>query len=314
MRVALLFTDGVGVGRRDPAFNPLAREAYLLSQFDDGTGTTLPAGGRFSTVDATFGVLGRPQSATNQTAMLTGEPAPVLLGKHLLGFPNAFLRELLSRRSIVKRLVDAGRRAELCNGYPAGFLDVVGLAHHSSPGPDVVIPERAVRKLRPSATACAFSAGPVLLRTFEDVRAGRALTHDIQGLRARARGFDVPERSFDAAAAVFWNAAERADFTFFEHSLADEAGHAQDDVAAAAALGGFDGFARAVIAARPADAVVVICSDHGNVEDLSIRNHTLARIPILRFGPDEALESPLGNLAHLGQAVLHWTGVERPSA
>src|SRR4051812_31947714 len=89
VRVALLFIDGVGVGRADPEVNPLARRPYLLSRFTDAPGTPLPAGGLFQAVDPTFGVPGRPQSATNQTALLTGQPAPVHLGRHVLGFPNA---------------------------------------------------------------------------------------------------------------------------------------------------------------------------------------------------------------------------------
>lgn len=91
MRVALLFIDGVGVGVADPDFNPLARGEWLLSQFQDGSGTSLPGGAR-TLLETTFGVPGRPQSATNQTALLTGEPAPRLVGRHVLGFPDAALR------------------------------------------------------------------------------------------------------------------------------------------------------------------------------------------------------------------------------
>ncbi|NOJ81384.1 metalloenzyme, partial [Myxococcus xanthus] len=35
MRVALLFIDGVGIGRKDPAVNPLAHREHLLSHFED---------------------------------------------------------------------------------------------------------------------------------------------------------------------------------------------------------------------------------------------------------------------------------------
>jgi len=86
VRVALLFVDGVGVGLNDPDVNPLARGEFLLSQFLDGTGSALP-GGQLSLVDATFGMAGRPQSASNQTALLTGLPAPLLAGRHVLGYP-----------------------------------------------------------------------------------------------------------------------------------------------------------------------------------------------------------------------------------
>ena len=103
MRVAILFTDGVGVGPNDPSTNPLARSGYLLSQFSDGSGTALPSMGSRHDVDTTFGVPGRPQSASNQTAIFTGQPAPHLLGRHVLGYPNAPLRGLIATHSIVRR-------------------------------------------------------------------------------------------------------------------------------------------------------------------------------------------------------------------
>ena len=95
MRVAILFTDGVGVGPRDQTTNPLACADYLLSQFNDLTGTQLPSGGVRHDVDTTFGIPGRPQSASNQTAIFTAQPAPQLIGQHILGYPNTPLRALL---------------------------------------------------------------------------------------------------------------------------------------------------------------------------------------------------------------------------
>jgi len=284
MRVALLFIDGVGVGVRDPDFNPLARAKWLLSQFEDGSGTELPGGAR-SLLETTFGVPGRPQSATNQTAILTGEPAPRLIGKHVLGYPDAALRQILLRASVVKRLVAAGRLATFVNGYPGAYLTALGLPHAPALTPEVVIPERARRRLKPSSTTLAFAAAEVRLRTLDQVRAGEALSHDVTGARGRERGFDLPERTPDEAAEIFWRAAEGVDFTLFEHFLADEAGHARDMALAESALETFDAFARAVLRRRPADARVLVCSDHGNVEDLRTRNHTRGPVALLSFPP-----------------------------
>jgi hypothetical protein len=300
-----LFIDGVGIGRRNPAVNPLARERYLLSQFHEG-GEALP-GGTLQKVDATFGVTGRPQSATNQTALLTGEAAPVLLGRHLLGYPNAPLRALIAQRSIVKRMVAAGRAATFLNSYPVGYLDALELAHRPAAGADIVIAPAMRKRLRPSATTCAMSAGQVALRTLEDARRDDGLTHDIDGRRSAARGLPAPQRSPEEAAEVFWKGAQGADFALFEHYLADEAGHLRDGEMAAEALSTFDRFARAVVARRPEDAQVLICSDHGNVEDLSTRSHTLNPVPVLSFGP--APLPPLRNLADLGMAILSLLGV-----
>ncbi len=301
MRVALLFTDGVGIGERDPARNPLARGNFLLSQFTDGTGTALPAGGTMTPLDTCFGVKGRPQSASNQTAILTGRPAPAEIGRHTLGFPNAELRALLAQHSIVKQLRAANRSATFANAFPLPYLHALGLvaddesAHAADP-----LPARWKRKLRPSASTLAFSAGQVPFRTLQHLHRDRALTADIDGRKSAARGFDTPSRTSEQAAQIFWNLAQ--DFTFFEHYFADDAGHAQDFAEAQWALKTFDGFARAVIAQQPPDTQVLIVSDHGNVEDLSQRNHTLARVALLSFGP--VPPRGLENLSDIGRWVL----------
>ncbi|MFN0061169.1 MAG: metalloenzyme [Myxococcaceae bacterium] len=310
MRIALLFIDGVGMGERDAAKNPLARGDFLLSQFADGAGVALPLGGERFILDTTFGVPGRPQSASNQTALLTGEAAPQLMGRHVLGFPNAPLRALLDARSIAKRMVASGLRADFANGYPAGYLDALGLARRPSAAAEVTIPDNARRRLRPSATTAAMAAANVALRTFDDIRSDTALTHDIVGHRGRAHGFSLPNRTPAEAVEIFWQLGAQTDFLLFEHFLADEAGHAQDAPLAFAALSTFDEFARGVVANRPADAGVMIVSDHGNVEDLSTRSHTLNTVAALWFGPARA---PLGatpkNLAELGNTLLTTLGV-----
>ncbi|MBS1151343.1 MAG: metalloenzyme [Myxococcaceae bacterium] len=305
MRVALLFIDGVGIGSKSSADNPLTRGEFLVSRFDDGTGTALPAGGTWAAADTTFGLEGRPQSASNQTAIYTGLPAPKLIGEHLLGYPDPRLIALLDGHSIAKRIEAAGKKATFANAYPAAVLEHIGVPRRPSRGPDLELPPEVKRRIRASASALAMAAANVAMRTFDDARAGAGLTHDIDGALARARGMDVPARSPEEAAEIFWRLS--ADFTLFEHYLADEAGHARDMSAAVAALTTFDQFARAVIAQRPADAQVLICSDHGNVEDLTTRSHTRRPVPVLAFGPHDA--SRIKDVADVGLEVLRLVGV-----
>ncbi|MGV3621069.1 MAG: metalloenzyme [Archangium sp.] len=307
MRVAILFTDGVGVGERDASTNPLARAEYLLSQFSDGTGSALPAGGTRHDVDTTFGVPGRPQSASNQTAIFTGRPAPRIIGRHVLGYPNAALKELLNAHSIVRELRALGRTATFANSYPVAYLDALGLKRRGGADDGVVIPPRFVKKMKPSASTLAMAAADVELRTLDDARNEQGLTHDIDGSTANRRRLSVPQRAPERAAEIFWSLS--ADFTLFEHYLADEAGHAQDEAAATQAISTFDAFAREVIAQRPPDAHVLICSDHGNVEDLSTRSHTLNRVAVLSFGPGTL--PPMQTVADVGNAALAMLGAQR---
>ena len=133
LRVAVLFVfvDGVGVGPRDPEVNPLARGDFLLSRFAGEAGAPLPRGGRAAAIDATLGVPGRPQSATGQATLLTGENAARAMGRHLLGFPGAPLRAFIEERSLFRELAGAGRTALFANAYPRAYLQALGLA----PGP-----------------------------------------------------------------------------------------------------------------------------------------------------------------------------------
>ena len=71
-----------------------------------------------------------------------------------------------------------------------------------------------------------------------------------------------------------------------------------------------DTFLRRLVAALgPADALVV-ASDHGNVEDLGTRNHTLARVPVLGFGRAAADVGGVEDLTHLAPLLARLAGVE----
>jgi len=310
VRVALLFIDGVGVGAADPAVNPLARGRWLLSQFQGGRGEPLPPGGARIDLGTTFGVPGRPQSATNQTAIFTGEPAARILGRHLLGYPNDLLRSVLSEHSLIKKLAARGLRPTFANAYPLPYLQALGLPHAAPSGearepplPSPIPPGR-LRRLKPSASTVAYSVAGVALRTLAEAERGLGLTHDIEGRRARLRGLHVPQRTPEEAADVLWRVAEGHDFVLFEHFLADEAGHGRDFPLAEEVLQTFDRFARAVVARRPADAAVLIVSDHGNVEDLTTRNHTLHDVALLSFGVPEASLAGLRDVSDVCRLVL----------
>lgn len=283
MAVVLVFVDGVGIGSRHAEWNPLAHGAFLLSQFDDGTGVVPPHGGRVGRLDATLGVLGRPQSATGQATIYTGVNAPSAMGRHLTGFPNTALRSLIERESLFLKVARQGGRATLANAYPRGYLELLGLPYSGPRAEPLPIPERRKRHLKPSASVCASSPlGP--LRTLEDAHARRALTHDIIGGARHRHRAEVPFRKPAEAAEILLGLAHDHDFVLFEHFLLDEAGHDQDLPAALEILADLDAFLRAVVdRLAPADHLLVV-SDHGNVEDLSTRCHTRNPVPLLAFG------------------------------
>jgi 2,3-bisphosphoglycerate-independent phosphoglycerate mutase len=279
--VIFLFVDGVGAGGRDPEVNPLARGDFLLSHFGDGGGSPLPRGGRAVLADACLGVPGRPQSATGQSAILSGENAPSAMGQHLLGFPNARLRTWLEPRSIFRALAGDGRSAAFANAYPVAHLHALGFPADGEPE----LPMEIVRRRsRASATTVAFAAGGGRFRTWAEAREGRALTHDITAHRANGYGAGIPPREPEEAALVLLGIAREHDLTLFEHFETDEAGHARSMERALDVLGRVDRFARALVDGLREGDSLVVASDHGNLEDLSTRNHTLNPVPVIGFG------------------------------
>src|SRR5262245_15341106 len=98
--VVLFFIDGLGIGRRGSSnpFDGLA-DAVPLAVFQNETPETFLDGIVVPT-DPSLGVEGRPQSASGQTTILTGVNAPLTLGYHKQGFPNAALLEIIDRHSI----------------------------------------------------------------------------------------------------------------------------------------------------------------------------------------------------------------------
>ena len=311
--------DGVGIGGRDPGLNPLARERYLLSHFVDGTGTRLPRGGTVGAADATLGVPGRPQSATGHTTLLTGVNASKTLGKHLLGFPNERLRQLLYRQNLFLDLRAAGRSGTYANAYRCGYLDGLELEHDHPALPEPPIPVPA-SKLRPSATTASMSTTGQLFRTFDDLRAGTALYHDITNELPRSVGSDVPRRQPREAAGILLElrgerlrdrlrvpaaGSERGhDLAMFEFFRTDEAGHAQDFDEAARALGELDELLHHLIEGLGPEDGLLVTSDHGNLEDLSSRQHTLAKVPVLGFGTAAAVAPRIRSILDVHPSLL----------
>lgn len=288
MSVLLIFVDGLGIGTRG-RHNPLdllGEAAAPLAVFEDGE-PHLPFGGLLARTDPRLGVEGRPQSASGQTTILTGVNVPALLGQHKQGFPNERMREILREHSLFLKLKQLGHGPDLfVNAYHPQFF--------------------AKRPRWVAATTVAVEAAGLPFRTFEDLHAGRAVYHDFTNRFLVERGVDIPERTPEEAAAVLATLAAAHRFTLYEHFIADRAGHEQDEREALTILSDLARFVRAVISLVDlARTTVLLTSDHGNVEDLSTRNHTLNLVPTLAWGRDrEAVAKSVRTLADITPTIL----------
>jgi hypothetical protein len=277
MRVLFLFLDGVGLGPGDPATNPLAAAPLPhLSRLLEGA--RLVAGiaplhtQRASVValDACLGVPGMPQSASGQAALLTGLNVPALIGLHYGPWPNQAIVNLLNNGNLFRAARRAGKTASLIGAYPPSYFAAVASG----------------RRIYSAIPQAVVAAGLPLL-TAEDLAAGRALAADLtgEGWRERLGLADTP-------LLTPWEAGERMaritgelDLAFFEFWLSDYAGHGQDMNDALGLLGKLDEMLGGLLAAWDDESgLIVITSDHGNMEDLSTRGHTTNPVPAVLIG------------------------------
>jgi 2,3-bisphosphoglycerate-independent phosphoglycerate mutase len=266
-RVIFLFLDGVGLGKDDPAVNPLAAGQYptLISLLDGQrivaeVGRLTTAQAELIPADAHLGVPGRPQSATGQAAILTGISAPQRLGEHYGPRPDARVRTVIDEGNLFRRVEEQGHRFLFCNAYPPIYFAAVTRG----------------KRLLSAIPYAATSAGQTLL-TLKDMQAGHAIAADFTNLSWREiLGFtDIQIYTPEEGGAFVWQLAQPYQFLFFEHWLSDELGHRKDMAGAIANFQSFDGFLGGLLgAADLEETLIIVASDHGNMEDCSHSKHT----------------------------------------
>jgi hypothetical protein len=287
LSVLLFFIDGLGIGTRGP-HNPLDNlpNAAPLAVFQNEPPESFLDGIVVPT-DPRLGVDGRPQSASGQTTILTGINAPAAVGYHKQGFPNKALLEIIGEHSIFRRLTDAGvKPITFANAYTSRFFDE--------------------RPRWVSATTAAVEAAGLKFRTVEDVRNGAAVFMDYTNRILIERGEDVSERSEQDAAIVLSRIVAENRFTLYEYFITDKVGHAQDMPLARSVLTSLALFIRELLTRVNLErTTVILTSDHGNIEDLSLRNHTLHAVPTIIWGAQRApLAARIQTLADITPAIV----------
>ncbi|MGH2399507.1 MAG: metalloenzyme [bacterium] len=296
-RALLLFVDGIGLGPDDPAINPFAAvrtptlTRLLGRHLTSIEGRIQRDGAMLVPLDATLGVDGLPQSATGQTALLTGLNAPKLAGRHVTAYPTTQLKELLTQHNIFAQVRRLGGTATLANAYTSEYFAAV----------------EAGRLRHAAITFSALSAG-VELRNVDDLRAGRAVFHDLTNARLRSWGYDVPEITPHQAGRNLGGIASGHHLTVFEFFLSDLAAHGRIPVAAEAVVEMMDALLGGVLEAIDlATTLVLMVSDHGNLEDRRNDVHTRNPVPALLVGSGrESVGSALHSLIDVTPALNAW--------
>ncbi len=277
MHVLMLFLDGVGLGARDPGRNPLFRArlpalrwilggelpSYRNRSIRGAYGGTIP-------LDANLGVPGLPQSGTGQTALFTGENGARIAGKHFGPYPYSTLRPIIREKNLFRLLRDAGRDPCFANAFPQRFFDYI--TH---------------RRTRISVTtmSCLFSG--IQIRRHQELLRGLGVSADVTGEGWRSLGYpDIPVVTPGEAGLRLAALTEQHEFVLFEYWRTDHAGHAQSMSEAVEVLERLDGVLEGLLPALQRGVFrLVITSDHGNLEDLSVKTHTRNPVPLILAGP-----------------------------
>ena len=185
---------------------------------------------------------------------------------------------------------DSGGCGAFANAYPERYFKEV---------------ERGKRGL--SATGLAARAGALALRDHDALRDGQAVSAFLtnRGWRETLGYTDLPEISEHDAGRNLARLAHRHDVTLFEHYYTDVCGHHQDWPQAIATLEALDRFIGGVLDEMGSSMLLVVTSDHGNIEDLSVRGHTLNPVPTLLVGARRRDIAPrIASLADITPAIL----------
>ena len=306
MKLILLFIDGVGLGAAS-AENPFfALSTPGLDSILEGqrfTATTAGYSGSKATLlglDATLGIPGLPQSATGQATIFTGVNAAAYLGSHLNGLPNFKLRGLLALRGLFRRFQQIGYRVCFVNAYRPQFFELLA---KGLPG-----------EYYSCSTLVSYYGG-LNFFSLADLQSGKAVYMDITNSLLIKQDYDLPQITPEKGALRLSAMSGDYDFCLFEYFLSDLAGHQGESEQVRLVIETLDRFigtlARQV---DPGDTFLMVCSDHGNLEDSSVNDHTCNKVPLLMIG-DPELRRQIGNttvnLTQLLAAVekgLAWKG------
>ncbi len=274
MAVIFIFIDGVGIGNKSEE-NPFLLNKYksfeLLSDgnFFKGSDGVSTSSQLYKGIDANLGIEGLPQSGTGQTTLFTGENASQVIGKHFGPYPHSGIKHLLQDQSIFQAVQQSGKKPYFMNAYPPIFFEL------------------SEKRNRWSCTTLMTKSANITLNSTKEVLNGSALTAEIVQNAWRERlNIDIPKITATEAGRRLLDVVPNYDLVLYEYYLTDKAGHNKNLEDAQRVLQPLDEFLLHIIENKRSQDVLVITSDHGNLEDLSVKTHTRNEVPLFVLGEE----------------------------
>lgn len=210
-------------------------------------------------LDAQCGIPGLPQSATGHTTIYSGINSAKVISKHLYGFPNQELRTVLKRRSLFVHLVK--------NGYTCKFINAFRPIFFTTP--------ELFKNLHMSATTEMNKYAGLPFSDFSMIKNSKALYHDFSNHELRKIGFQLPVISAEEAGGILVNESRFYDLILYEYFLTDFAGHSQNLEVSIEQILRVEQLILSVLEKIDRkNTILVVISDHGNIEDLRTKSHT----------------------------------------
>lgn len=263
-KILMIFVDGMGIGENDSSKNIfLKRKFKFLSQIFGEIphlqNQYIEKDGKFIfPTDACLGIKDLPQSGTGQMSIFCGINAPEKLGRHFGPYPHSSLVPLLEKLNIFRTLLELNKNVVFANAYPKIFFDYI---------------DSGKKRLSVTSLSCLLSGVP--LKNAKDLADGKALSAEIDNSRWVTKlNYDLPIINPQEAAQRLFKLTEENDFTLFEYFYTDHIGHFRIKDVAEVILSTFDEFLFYILSNLPKDITLLICSDHGNIEDMSVKMHT----------------------------------------
>ncbi len=120
----------------------------------------------------------------------------------------------------------------------------------------------------------------------EDLAAGRSVYQEFTNAELIGRGFDLQPMTPSTAGRIVEQQSRNYDFILYEYFQTDKAGHSGEMKRSEEQLRMLDEFLAALLDDLQEDTLVVLTSDHGNLEDATTRRHTLNPVPLMAWGND----------------------------
>lgn len=261
----MIFMDGVGIGKKDYENNPFFKFGFktfseLFGEIHHIDKQKLRGENSYLfPVDALMGVPDIPLSGTGQTSIFCGVNAPKMIGKHFGPYPYSTLVPVIKEKNIFKEFLNRKKKVFFANAYPKVFFDYVNSGR---------------RRLSVTTLSCIMNG--MRLNKISGLHKGNALSAEIDNRRLVERmNYKLPIIKAETAANRLLRIGSKNHFTLFEIFHTDHLGHGRNIEWLEYFTGVLDRFLYHMITNLTNEMTLVVCSDHGNFEDLSIKMHTL---------------------------------------